>query len=191
MPLAFPPMTTLDTAAAVPTPTQALPFVGKEEIYPSTSRFPIHPHQLERATLESHYLNLRRNYKGLMISRGSHRERSLRQRRQLHDLQERLHAMAAREASAKREAYEVLEIITDLVSQLEADGDRLTIHYQEYKGGPQKYNGGARIGSLIQAVIQFVNNWQGYKQQLRQLAARHQLVTAALSLSPGSQGQAA
>ena len=96
--------------------------------------------------------------------------------------------MAADEAIAKGEAYAMLEIIADVVNHLEADGEALNASFQEYQGGRRQFNGAAKIGGLIQAVIRFVNNWQNHKQRFKELAARQQL---ALRTLPSANGQAA
>ena len=46
---------------------------------PPTSAYPSHPKALERERLDALYLELRGNYKSLMISRGIHRSRSEKQ----------------------------------------------------------------------------------------------------------------
>ena len=72
---------------------------------PPTSAYPSDPTTLERERLDALYLELRGNYKSLMISRGIHRSRSQKQGAQLLELGQRLRTLAAREASVKAEAY--------------------------------------------------------------------------------------
>ena len=181
-------MTPLDTTAALSIQNQAGLVVRKDGKWPPTSWFPAEVQLLERSMLENNYLELRRNYKGLMISRGIHQQRSKRQAKQLHEFKQRLRSMAADEAIAKGEAYAMLEIIADVVNHLEADDEALNASFQEYQGGRRQFNGAAKIGGLIQAVIRFVNNWQNHKQRFKELAARQQL---ALRTLPSANGQAA
>lgn len=186
--IATPPMTLLDTTAALSFQNQASLTVRKDGKWPPTSWFPAEVQMLGRSTLECNYLELRRNYKGLMISRGIHQQRCTKQAQQLQELKQRLRSVAANEANMKAEAYAMLEIITDVVNHLEADGEELNTSYQDYQGGRRQFNGAAKIGGLIQAVIRFVNNWQTHKQRFRELAARQQLALRAL---PPADGQAA
>ena len=186
--IAQPLMTPLDTTAALSIQNQAGLVVRKDGKWPPTSWFPAEVQLLERSMLENNYLELRRNYKGLMISRGIHQQRSKRQAKQLHEFKQRLRSMAADEAIAKGEAYAMLEIIADVVNHLEADDEALNASFQEYQGGRRQFNGAAKIGGLIQAVIRFVNNWQNHKQRFKELAARQQL---ALRTLPSANGQAA
>ena len=137
---------------------------------PPTSTFPSDPSPLERERLETLYLELRGNYKSLMISRGVHRSNAERRGNQLKELEQRLRALATREASVRQEAYRMLEIVTDVVEHLEESGDDLSNEFALYQRGGGAYSGGTRIGRLIQAVIRFLNRWRLGKEKFEALA---------------------
>jgi hypothetical protein len=147
---------------------------------PPTSAYPIDPTALERERLDALYLELRGNYKSLMISRGIHRSRSEKQGGQLRELSQRLRALAAREASVKAEAYAMLEIVTDVVEHLEDAGDEMGTDFGAYQLGRRSYNGGGSIGRLVQAVIAFLNRWRTGKERFEQLSARQEALRASL-----------
>jgi hypothetical protein len=147
---------------------------------PPTSAYPSDPKALERERLDALYLELRGNYKSLMISRGIHRSRSEKQGSQLLELGQRLRALAAREASVKAEAYAMLEIVTDVVEHLEEAGDEMGTAFGAYQLGRRSYNGGGSIGRLVQAVINFLNRWRTGKERFEQLSARQEALRASL-----------
>jgi len=147
---------------------------------PPTSAYPSDPTALERERLDALYLELRGNYKSLMISRGIHRSRSEKQGGQLQELGQRLRALAAREASVKAEAYAMLEIVTDVVEHLEDAGDEMSTAFGAYQLGRRSYNGGGNIGRLVQAVISFLNRWRTGKERFEQLSARQEALRASL-----------
>jgi hypothetical protein len=147
---------------------------------PPTSAYPSDPTALERERLDALYLELRGNYKSLMISRGIHRSRSEKQGGQLQELGQRLRALAAREASVKAEAYAMLEIVTDVVEHLEDAGDEMNTAFGAYQLGRRSYNGGGSIGRLVQAVINFLNRWRTGKERFEQLSARQEALRASL-----------
>lgn len=147
---------------------------------PPTSAYPSDPTVLEREKLDALYLELRGNYKSLMISRGIHRSRSQRQGEQLQELGTRLRDLAMREASVRAEAYAMLEIVTDVVEHLEDSGDELSNAFGQYQLGRRSYNGGGGIARLVQAVIRFLNRWRQGKQRFRDLSARHEALRDAL-----------
>ena len=64
-------------------------------------------------------------YKGLMVSRGIYRSQSHQNRAAMHELENKLRSIAEREASVRQEAYEMLEIVTKVVGELEDAGDDL------------------------------------------------------------------
>jgi hypothetical protein len=130
--------------------------------------------------LDALYLELRGNYKSLMISRGIHRSRSEKQGGQLLELGQRLRALATREASVKAEAYAMLEIVTDVVEHLEEAGDEMGTAFGAYQLGRRSYNGGGSIGRLVQAVINFLNRWRTGKERFEQLSARQEALRASL-----------
>ena len=147
---------------------------------PPTTAYPSDPKSLERERLDALYLELRGNYKSLMISRGIHRSRSEKQGGQLQELGQRLRALAAREASVKAEAYAMLEIVTDVVEHLEDAGDEMNTAFGAYQLGRRSYNGGGSIGRLVQAVINFLNRWRTGKERFEQLRARQEALRASL-----------
>jgi hypothetical protein len=147
---------------------------------PPTTAYPSDPKALERERLDALYLELRSNYKSLMISRGIHRSRSEKQGGQLQELGQRLRALAAREASVKAEAYAMLEIVTDVVEHLEDAGDEMNTAFGAYQLGRRSYNGGGSIGRLVQAVINFLNRWRTGKERFEQLSARQEALRASL-----------
>jgi hypothetical protein len=147
---------------------------------PPTTAYPSDPTSLERERLDALYLELRGNYKSLMISRGIHRSRSEKQGGQLLELSQRLRALAAREASVKAEAYAMLEIVTDVVEHLEDAGDEMGTAFGAYQLGRRSYNGGGSIGRLVQAVISFLNRWRTGKERFEQLSARQEALRASL-----------
>ena len=147
---------------------------------PPTTAYPSDPTALERERLDALYLELRGNYKRLMISRGIHRSRSEKQGGQLQELGQRLRALAAREASVKAEAYAMLEIVTDVVEHLEDAGDEMGTAFGAYQLGRRSYNGGGSIGRLVQAVINFLNRWRSGKERFEQLSARQEALRASL-----------
>ena len=147
---------------------------------PPTSAYPSDPTALERERLNVLYLELRGNYKSLMISRGIHRSRSEKQGGQLLELGQRLRALATREASVKAEAYAMLEIVTDVVEHLEDAGDEMGTAFGAYQLGRRSYNGGGSIGRLVQAVINFLNRWRTGKERFEELSARQEALRASL-----------
>lgn len=147
---------------------------------PPTSAYPSDPTALERERLDALYLELRGNYKSLMISRGIHRSRAQRQGEQLQQLGMRLRALATREASVRAEAYAMLEIVTDVVEHLEDSGDELSNAFGQYQLGRRSYNGGGGIARLVQAVIRFLNRWRQGRQRFDDLSARHEALRGAL-----------
>ena len=149
-------------------------------VLPPTSAYPSDPTALERERLDALYLELRSNYKSLMISRGIHRSRSEKQGGQLLELGQRLRALATREASVKAEAYAMLEIVTDVVEHLEDAGDEMGTAFGAYQLGRRSYNGGGSIGRLVQAVISFLNRWRTGKERFEQLSARQEALRASL-----------
>ncbi|WP_071778265.1 hypothetical protein [Cyanobium sp. PCC 7001] len=141
---------------------------------PSTTTFPAEPDQLEREELETVYLELRSSYRSLMISRGVYRGQAQRGREAMTTLEQRLWAIAAREASVRREAYEMLEIVTTVIGDLEDAGDDLTNEFALYQKGRTTYAGGGFLGRLIRAVISFIGRWTKTKQNLDTLLEKQQ-----------------
>ena len=100
---------------------------------PSTTVFPSDPSELERPELEETYLALRGNYRGAMIARGRFRVQAQRGREAMVALENKLRAIAEREASVRAEAYEMLEIVTNVVGELEDAGDDLVNEFGLYQ----------------------------------------------------------
>lgn len=155
---------------------------------PPTSAYPSDPTVLEREKLDALYLELRGNYKSLMISRGIHRSRAQRQGEQLQQLGTRLRDLATREASVRAEAYAMLEIVTDVVEHMEDSGDELSNAFGQYQLGRRSYSGGGGIARLIQAVIRFLNRWRQGKERFGDLNARQQALRGALETQPQQEG---
>jgi hypothetical protein len=151
---------------------------------PPTTAYPSDPTALERERLDALYLELRRNYKSLMISRGIHRSRSEKQGEQLRELSMRLRSLAAREASVKAEAYAMLKIVSDVVEHLEDAGDEVGTAFDDYQLGRRAYNGGGNIARLVQAVIRFLNRWRQGKQLFQDLSAQQKALRGMLDNQP-------
>ncbi len=153
---------------------------------PSTSAFPFEVTGLERSALEETYLNMRSNYKSLMVSRGKYRGQSQKSREALAVLEERLREIAEREASLRAEAYGMLQIVTDVICDLEDAGDDLVTEFESYQKGRRSYAGGSFLGRLIQAVIRFITRWTRSKEQLQILIDKQESMKEQLQESDGS-----
>jgi len=136
---------------------------------PSTTAFPSKVSDLDRSALEAAYFDIRGNYKSLMLSRGKYRSSSVKNRAAMDVLEERLRTIAEREASVRAEAYEMLEIVTDVIGELEDAGDDLVSEFEAYQKGKKTFQGGSFLRRLIRAVIQFINRWTRSKDQLQKL----------------------
>ena len=101
-----------------------------------------------------------------MVSRGVFRSKADQNRSAMQELETKLRAIAEREASVRQEAYEMLEIVTNVVGELEDAGDDLVNEFGLYQKGKSTYQGGSFIGRLIKAVATFIRRWMGTKQQL-------------------------
>ena len=121
-----------------------------------------------------------------MVSRGVFRSKADQNRAAMQELETRLRAIAEREASVRKEAYEMLEIVTNVVGELEAAGDDLVNEFGLYQKGKSTYQGGRFIGRLVGAVIRFIRRWTGTKQQLAAIVEQQQAVQLSLE---GSDGQ--
>ena len=152
---------------------------------PSTSTFPRQPSALERDTLEAVYLDLRKNYETAMRGRGWYQGEVGRQREAMAQLETKLRAIAEKEASVRAEAYEMLEIVTNVIGELEDAGDDLVNEYGSYLKGRQTFAGGAYIRGLIGAVIRFINRWTKSKDQLEQLVQKQQTMRKELEAADG------
>ncbi len=141
---------------------------------PSTSDFPPDPVLLSREDLDSVYLELRNCYKSSMRSRGQHRSLANKAREETALLRQRLLDLAAREASVRKDVYEILEIVTALAGDIEDAGDDLVNEFGRYKLGRRTYQGGSFLGGLVQAVIRFINRWSRTKERVVELDQKRQ-----------------
>lgn len=141
---------------------------------PPTTDFPPDPTVLSREDLDSVYLELRNCYKSSMRSRGQHRSLANRAREETALLKQRLLDLAAREASVRKDVYEMLEIVTALAGDIEDAGDDLVNEFGRYKLGRKSYQGGSFLGGLIQAVIRFINRWTHTKERVVELDQKRQ-----------------
>lgn len=152
---------------------------------PSTTTFPADPRALERESLDEVYLSLRSSYRSLMVSRGIHRSKAQRGQEAMRALEEKLRRIAEREASVRAEAYEMLEIVTGVIGELEDAGDDLVNEFAAYQKGKKSYAGGSFIGRLVQAVIRFIGRWSRSKQQLEVLLDKQASMKQQLESSDG------
>ena len=148
--------------------------------FPPTGQFPSEPSSLEREELDAAYLELRKSYRGLMQSRGQYRGKAKSNRAAMQRLEEKLREIANREASVRQEAYEMLEIVTNVVGELEDAGDALVNEFGAYQMGRRTYQGGSFIGRLIKAVASFIRRWTTTKQQLETIVEKQQSMQAKL-----------
>ena len=140
---------------------------------------------MDREELNSTYSTLRSSYKSVMISRGVFRSKADQNRTAMQELETRLRAIAEREASVRKEAYEMLEIVTNVVGELEDAGDDLVNEFGLYQKGKSTYQGGRFIGRLVGAVIRFIRRWTGTKQQLAAIVEQQQAVQCSLEATDG------
>ena len=155
-------------------------------LYPPTGHFPASPEELERDTLDEAYSELRVAYRGLMVSRGLFRSKADQNRAAMQELEKRLRSIAEREASVRQEAYELLEIVTNVVGELEDAGDDLVNEFGLYQKGKGTYQGGTFIGRLIKALATFIRRWTGTKQQLAAIVEKQRDVQLTLEGTDGS-----
>ena len=153
--------------------------------FPSTGKFPAEPTVLEREELDAVYLELRKSYRSLMVSRGLYRGKADRNRAAMQQLETKLREIANREASIRQEAYEMLEIVTNVVGELEDAGDDLVNEFGLYQKGKSTYQGGSFIGRLIKAVATFIRRWTGTKQQLAVIVEQQHAVQRSLEATDG------
>ena len=154
-------------------------------LYPPTGHFPASPQDLEREILDEAYNELRVAYRGLMVSRGVFRSKADQNRAAMQELESKLRAIAEREASVRQEAYEMLEIVTNVVGELEDAGDDLVNEFGQYQKGKSTYQGGSFIGRLIKAVATFIRRWTGTRQQLAAIVEQQQTVQRSLEATDG------
>jgi len=80
-----------------------------------------------------------------MLSRGKYRSSSIKNRAAMDVLEERLRSIATREASVRAEAYEMLEIVTNVIGELEDAGDDLVTEFKAYQEGKKTFQGGGHL----------------------------------------------
>lgn len=141
---------------------------------PSTTDFPPDPTLLSREELDSTYLELRGCYSSLMRSRGQHRTLASKARQEAGVLKQRLLDLARREASVRKDVYEMLEIVTALAGDIEDAGDDLVNEFGRYRLGRKTFQGGSYLGGLIQAVIRFISRWTRTKDRVVELEEKRQ-----------------
>jgi hypothetical protein len=143
-------------------------------LLPPSTDFPPDPATLNREDLNSTYIELRNYYKSSLRSRGQHRSLAKKAREETSLLKQRLLDLAAREASVRKDVYEMLEIVTALAGDIEDAGDDLVNEFGRYKLGSKTYQGGSYLGGLIQAVIRFINRWTRTKGKVVELDQKRQ-----------------
>tara|TARA_B100000029_G_scaffold219745_1_gene217443 strand:- start:58 stop:540 length:483 start_codon:yes stop_codon:yes gene_type:complete len=153
---------------------------------PSTTKFPLRVSDLDRAALEAAYFDIRGHYKSLMLSRGKFRSSSIKNRAAMDVLEERLRTIAEREASVRAEAYEMLEIVTNVIGELEDAGDDLVTEFKAYQEGKKTFQGGSFIGRLIKAVIRFITRWTRSKEDLQKLIDKQESMKKQLESGDGT-----
>jgi hypothetical protein len=141
---------------------------------PSTTDFPPDPSLLSREDLDSTYIELRGCYSSLMRSRGQHRTLATKARSEAVQRKQRLMDLARREASVRKDVYEMLEIVTALAGDIEDAGDDLVNEFGRYQLGRKSFQGGSYLGGLIQAVIRFIGRWTRTKDRVTELDQKRQ-----------------
>ena len=152
---------------------------------PTTSAFPSEVSDLEREALEAAYLDLRQCYRSLMVSRGQYKGQAQRGREAISQLESRIRAIAEKEASVRTEAYEMLQIVTDVIGDLEDAGDDLVNEFGAYQLGRRSFQGGAFIGRLVKSVIRFINRWTRSKEKLEILVQKQNQIKNQLEADNG------
>jgi hypothetical protein len=136
---------------------------------PPTSDFPSSPETLDRDSLNSTYRELRSCYASSMRSRAQHRRLANRAKDETEVLKQRLTALATRDLPARKEIYEILDIVASIAGDIEDAGDDLVNGFSRYKMGRHTFQGGGYLGELIRAVIHFLNRWGRTKDRLGDL----------------------
>ena len=163
--------------------------------FPPVTRFPLQINALDRKRLEDSYMDLRDNYKRLKISRGLHLYHSKKKTVSIQnydavqaakgDIAARVRAIVEREASIRAEAYEILEIVTDVFAKLEDAGDELSLGVEEYEKGRRTMQGGRSLANLIKAVYNFVRNWLSIKTQIKAITEKQDSIKDKLESGDG------
>lgn len=141
---------------------------------PSTSDFPPDPERLSREDLNSTYLALRSCYTSSIRSRAQHRRLANQAKDDVVLLKQRLTALASRDLPDRKEFYEILDIVTAIVGDIEDAGDDLVNGFSRYKKGRHSFQGGGYLGDLIRAVIHFINRWGRAKDRFGDLKHKQQ-----------------
>jgi hypothetical protein len=136
---------------------------------PPTSDFPSNPETLDRNSLNSTYRELRSSYASSIRSRAQHRRLANKAKDETALLRQRLTALANRDLPNRKEIYEILEIVTAIVGDIEDVGNELVNGYGRYKTGRHTFQGGGYLGDLMRAVIHFINRWGKTKDRLGDL----------------------
>ncbi|MFO8238693.1 MAG: hypothetical protein R6U00_10705 [Prochlorococcaceae cyanobacterium] len=156
---------------------------------PSTTDFPADPTRLSREDLDSTYLELRSCYSSSIRSRSQPRSLAGKAREEAATLKQRLLDLARREASVRKDVYEMLEIVTALAGDIEDAGDDLVNEFGRYQLGRKSFQGGSYLGGLIQAVIRFIGRWTRTKDRVTELDQKRQaFLDKAKDLPPLSVG---
>ena len=156
-------------------------------LYPPTGAFPADPFSLERNELEERYLHLRQSYRGHKVSRGLFRGEADRSRVAMHQLESKLRAIAEREASIRQEAYQMLEIVTEVIGELEDAGDNVVNEFGAYQRSRRTIQGAGFIGRLVSSIAAFIRHWTATKQKLNVIVEKQEAMQA--QLQEGSDGQ--
>lgn len=104
----------------------------------------------------------------------------------IEELEAKIRAITEREANVRQEAYEMLEIVTDVVGELEDAGDDLVNEFGAYRLGKRSYQGGGYLGGLIKAIARFIRRWTSTKEKLHTIVEKQQAVQLSLE---GTDGQ--
>lgn len=152
---------------------------------PPTTDFPPDPEPLDRELLNSTYRELRSCYASSIRSRAQHRRLANKAKDETIELKQRIVALASRDLPNRKELFEILEIVTTIVGDIEDVGDDLVKGYGSYKTGRHTFQGGGRIGNLIRSVIHFINRWGLIKDQFGDLKQKQrELIDKSKSLLP-------
>ncbi len=98
----------------------------------------------------------------------------------MQQLDTKLREIANSEASIHQEAYEMLEIVTNVIGELEDDGDNIVNEFGAYQMGRRSKQGKCFIGRLIKSVIRFISRWPSTKQQVEVIVKKQQSMKAAV-----------
>ena len=120
-----------------------------------------------------------------MIARGLFRGQAQKGRDAMESLEIKLRSIAEREATVRTDAYEMLEIVTNVITELEDAGDDLVNEFELYQKGRTTYQSGSFISRLIKEVTRFISRWTGSKQQLEQIKVKQASIKNTLEAADG------